>query len=128
MKLSKNIRYLVRVRDYETVHVEVGAEADHRDLGYSDEGWAELTGQQRHNETDHLELVVISEVERLARDELHQISQWSEISPNLAEDFLSSAPMQRSNHARTTNEKTGPAPASRRVRPRGGGPTSPSAA
>jgi len=131
MKLTKHIRYLVRVRDYETVQVEVGAEADHHDLGYSDQEWAQATPQLRHNETDHLELVVISEVEKLARTELEIVAEWSEISPNLAEDFLSEPTIatmqeQRSNHART--EKTGPPPTSRRIRPRGGGPTSPSAA
>jgi len=121
MKLTKNIRYLVRVRDYETVHVEVGAEADHHDLGMDDRAWAELSPTQRATNTDFLELLVIDEVERLARDELSRIARWSEIEPNLAEDFLSTTPMPRSNHAR--NPQTGPQPqASRRVR-RGGGAT-----
>jgi hypothetical protein len=36
VKLTKNCRYLVRVRDYETAHVEVGAEISHFDIGYDD--------------------------------------------------------------------------------------------
>jgi hypothetical protein len=121
VKLSKNIRYLVRVRDYETVHVEVGAEADHHDLGWSDEDWAELK-ETRASWIDQLELLVITEVERLAREELQTIATWSEIEPNLAEDFLhsapmSSAPIQRSQHAPSA-KKTGSTPSSRRIRPR----------
>jgi len=117
MKLSKNIRYLVRVRDYETVQVEVGAEADHHDLGLSDEEWTNLNAEHQHTYIDHLELLVISEVEKLARYELEIIATWSEISPNLAQDFLSEptiASLQKDNHARTP--KTDPPPASRRVR------------
>ena len=131
MKLSKNIRYLVRVRDYETVHVEVGAEADHHDMGWSDEDWAAL-GETRASWIDQLELLVITEVERLAREELSQIARWSEISPNIAEDFLSSAPLSpahpRSQHA-TATKKVGSSAPSRRVRrgPTGGG-SPPSAA
>jgi hypothetical protein len=116
MKLMKNIRYLVRVRDYETVHVEVGAEADHHDLGFTSEEWSQLAPQNRATFTDHLEILLIKEVEKLARHELETIAQWSEISPNLAEDFLSSAPLPttRSQHARTP--KTGTSAASRRLR------------
>ena len=119
MKLSKNIRYLVRVRDYETVHVEVGAEADHHDLGWSDEDWAALR-ETRPSWIDQLELLVITECERLAVEELQRIAQFSEISPNLADDFLSSATLQpahvqRSQHA-TTTKKTGSTQAGRRVR------------
>jgi hypothetical protein len=130
VKLTKNIRYLVRVRDYETVHVEVGAEADHHDLGWSDEDWAALR-ETRPSWIDQLELLVITEVEKLAREELHQINQWSEISPNLAEDFLSSAPLspaptqQRSQHG--TDKKTGSPPSSGGIR-RGPSRTPPSAA
>jgi hypothetical protein len=132
MKLSKNIRYLVRVRDYETVHVEVGAEADHHDMGWSDEDWAAL-GETRASWIDQLELLVITEVERLAREELSQIARWSEISPNIAEDFLSSAPLSpvpphaRSQHG--TAKKAGSTATSRRVRRSpSGGRTPPSAA
>ena len=117
MKLSKNIRYLVRVRDYETVQVEVGAEADHHDLGYSDQDWHTMLESERTTRIDLLELLVISEVEKLARYELEIIATWSEISPNLAQDFLSEptiASLQKDNHARTP--KTDPPPASRRVR------------
>jgi hypothetical protein len=103
MKLSKNIRYLVRVRDYETVHVEVGAEADHHDLGLGDEEWAALAPQHRATYTDQLEILVITEVEKLARGELLTIAQWSEIEPNLAQDFLSSHPLPRSTNARKKN-------------------------
>jgi hypothetical protein len=124
VKLSKNIRYLVRVRDYETVHVEVGAEADHHDLGWSDEDWAALR-ETRGSWIDQLELLVIGEVEKLAREELQTIAQWSEISPNLADDFLSSAHTQRSTHA--TAKKAGSTASSRRVR-RGPSGSPPSAA
>jgi hypothetical protein len=119
MKLSKQIRYTVRVRDYEIVQVEVGAEADHHDLGWSDEDWAALR-ETRPSWTDQLELLVITEVEKLAREELQIIAGWSEISPNLAEDFLHSAPLssastQRSQHG-TAKKKAGSTPSSRRVR------------
>ena len=113
MKITKHVRYTVRVREYEVVQVEVGAEADHHDLGIGDEDWTELD-ETRSSWIDQLELLVITEVEKLARDELQTIAQWSEITPNLADDFLSSAPMQRSTHAR--NQKAGSTPASRRVR------------
>jgi hypothetical protein len=126
VKLSKNIRYLVRVRDFETVHIEVGAEADHHDLGYSDQDWSAMLDKQRTTNIDHLELLVIEEVDRLARRELEAVAEWSEISPNLAEDYLETKPayLQRSQHA--YNKKTDP-PASggRRIR-RGGGGTPPS--
>lgn len=119
VRLSKNIRYTVRVRDYETVQVEVGAVADHHDLGWSDEDWAELK-ETRASWIDQLELLVINEVEKLAREELQTISAWSEISPNLAEDFLHSAPLspapiQRSQHG-TANKKADSSASSRRVR------------
>jgi hypothetical protein len=118
MKLSKHIRYTVRVRDYEIVQVEVGADADHHDLGWSDEDWAALR-ETRASWTDQLELLVITEVEKLAREELQIIAGWSEISPNLAEDFLhsarlSTAPTPRSQHAPA--KKTGSSTPSRRVR------------
>jgi hypothetical protein len=118
VKLFKQIRYTVRVRDYEIVQVEVGAEADHHDLGWSDEDWAALR-ETRASWTDQLELLVITEVEKLAREELETVSSWTEISPNLAEDFLhsarlSSAPTQRSQHG--TAKKAGSSASSRRVR------------
>jgi hypothetical protein len=126
MKLTKHIRYLVRVRDYETVQVEVGAEADHHDLGLTDEQWTNLNAEHQHTYVDHLELLVINEVERLAADELQRIARWSEIEPNLAEDFLSST--QRSSNARTANKKADSSPSSRRIRRSPGGGNSPSAA
>jgi hypothetical protein len=130
MKLTKQIRYTVRVRDYEIVQVEVGAEADHHDLGWSDEDWAALS-ETRSSWVDQLELLVITEVEKLAREELETVSSWSEISPNLAEDFLhsarlSSAPTQRNQHA-SAKKTTDSSPSSRRVR-RGPSRTPPSAA
>jgi len=126
MKLTKHIRYLVRVRDYETVQVEVGAEADHHDLGLTDEQWTNLNAEHQHTYVDHLELLVINEVERLAADELQRIARWSEIEPNLAEDFLSST--QRSSNARTAHKKADSSPSSRRIRRSPGGGNSPSAA
>jgi hypothetical protein len=131
VKVSKNIRYLVRIRDYETIHIEVGAEADHHDLGWSDEDWSQIQ-ENRGSWIDQLELLVITEVEKLAREEMARIVQWSEIEPNLAEDFLSSAPLSpahpRSQHA-TATKKVGSSAPSRRVRrgPTGGG-SPPSAA
>lgn len=126
MKLSKNIRYIARIRDYETAHVEVGAEADHHDLGFTDDGWAELAPQHRATFTDHLEIMVINEVEKLAREELEMLAQFSEISPNLAEDFLSTPP--RSQNARGTQKKVDhPSPSTRRVRRNSGGATPPAA-
>jgi hypothetical protein len=120
VKVTKTIRYLVRVRDYETVHVEVGAEADHHDLGYSDQEWAQMLTATRADNVDRLELLVITEVERLAHDELSRIAMWSEISPNLAEDFLSSTPTPPNRSSTYAGEqrtqKTDPPPASRRIR------------
>ena len=116
MKVSKNIRYLVRIRDYETIHIEVGAEADHHDLGWSDEDWSQIQ-ENRGSWIDQLELLVITEVEKLAREEMARIVQWSEIEPNLAEDFLSSAPLSpvpphaRSQHG--TAKKAGSTATSR---------------
>ena len=126
MKLTKHIRYLVRVRDYETVQVEVGAEADHHDLGLSDEDWTALDAAHRRTYTDHLELLIIEEVERLATEELQQVNQWSDISPNLAEDFLL-AQKKRSQNGRANTKADTPS-SSRRVRPGGRSPTSPPAA
>jgi hypothetical protein len=128
VKLIKHIRYLVRVHDYETVHVEVGAEVDHHDLGLTDDQWAEvMTIKDRQEGVLLLQEKLNTEVEKLAREELERIATWSEISPNLAEDFLSSNPLPttRSQSART--EKTDPPPASRRLR-RDPGRTPPPAA
>jgi hypothetical protein len=108
VKLSKNVRYLVRVRDYETIHVEVGAEASHYDLGIDDQHLASLDGAQIDRKWDSLQRMVEIEVDRLAREELTIIAGWSEISPNLAEDYLSVEPpttVQRNQHA--NNKKTG---------------------
>jgi hypothetical protein len=126
MKLSKHIRYLVRVRDYETVQVEVGAEVDHHDLGYDDRAWAELNSEHRKTFTDHMELLLITEVEELALEELSKVAEWSDLPNNLAEDFLHSAPLPRSNNARTTTKKAGTSSPSRRVQ-RGPSTTPPAA-
>jgi hypothetical protein len=127
MKLTKTIRYLVRVRDYETVHVEVGAEATHLDLGIDDALLATFDGPTIDRRWDSLQHMVEEEVERMARQELEQIASWSEISPNLAEDFLSTTPLPttRSQNART--QKTSTPPTSRRIR-RDPGRTTPPAA
>lgn len=111
MKLSKNVRYLVRVRDYETAHVEVGAEISHLDLGVDDYRLTLLTDIQRAGLVTQLHDQLNIEVDRIAREELTVIAGWSEISPNLAEDYLSVEPhttMQRKPNAK----KTGPQSAS----------------
>jgi hypothetical protein len=131
VKLSKNIRYLVRVRDYETVHIEVGAEISHFDLGYNDERWARLRARDEEGRYIlEIEKLLKFEVDQLARAELEAVAEWSEISPNLAEDFLSAEPayLQRSQHAHTNKKTDPPASGGRRIR-RGAGrgtpPTSP---
>jgi hypothetical protein len=106
VKLSKHTRYLVRVRDYETVQVECGAEISHYDLGYGDEEWAGLTIERRHELIEGLHRQLIYEVDQIAREELEVIAGWSEINPNLAEDYLSEKPpttMQRKPDAKTTS-------------------------
>jgi hypothetical protein len=107
VKLSKNVRYLVRVRDYETIHVEVGAEISHYDLGIDDAHWADLFSDPREQFINRMHEMLATEVDRIAREELAIIAGWSEISPNLAEDFLSvesPTTMQRNHHA---SKKTG---------------------
>jgi len=136
VKLSKNVRYLIRIRDYETAHIEVGAEISHHDLGFTDEEWAHLRDPTRTTVRDpnkvrdryveSMHALLNEEVDRIAREEMTVISGWSEISPNLAEDYLSVEPppatMQRKPHA----TKTGPKPASGRGVRRGA--TAPTAA
>jgi hypothetical protein len=128
MKLSKTIRFTVRVRDYESVHIEVGAEASHYDLGIDDQLLATFDGPQIDRRWDSLQRMVEDEVDRLARQELETVSELSEILPNLANDYLD-AKEQEDQHARNHQQKSAtPAPASRRVR-RGGSPsTTPPAA
>jgi len=114
MKLSKSRRYLIRIRDYETTTVEVGAEISHYDIGYDDQSWAEATAQQRVSQTKKLRDLLDHEVDRLAREELEIVADWSEITPNLADDYLkSTAPMQRNQYAEKTDSHT---PSSRRLR------------
>jgi hypothetical protein len=118
VKLSKNVKYLVRVRDYETVHIEVGAEISHYDLGYDDQAWTELNPDAREKWADVLHNMVNTEVDRIAREELTVVAGWSEISPNLAEDYLSVEPhttMQRKPHAtKKTGSQSTPSRAIRR--------------
>jgi hypothetical protein len=106
VKISKNVKYLVRVRDYETAHVEVGAEISHHDISYDDDNWAVLSKRQRDELIETMHAMLNHEVDRIAREELEIIAGWSEISPNLALDFLSVEPppatMQRKPHARKT--------------------------
>jgi hypothetical protein len=104
VKLSKSRRYLVRVREYETVHVEVGAEISHYDIGYDDQSWAQMSTGIRNRHIKTLQDLLNEEVDRLAREELEVIADWSEISPNLADDYLqSTAPMQRNQNAEKTD-------------------------
>lgn len=132
MKVSKHIRFTVRVRDYESAYVEVGFEGDHHDLGFADEDWAELR-ETRSSWIDQLELLVITEVEKLAREELERINSFSE-AHNIADDFLSTAPLhpanpQRSQHG-TGTKKVGSTPSRRGIRREGGSsrtPTPPAA-
>lgn len=116
MKLTKNCRYLVRVRDYETAHIEVGAEISHFDLGYDDEAWA--ASNQRPRLIDQMRATLNIEVDRLAREELETIAEWSEISPNLADDFLQTPPppaiVQRNQHAKKTGSQSAPSGGLRR--------------
>jgi len=132
MKLSKNIRYLVRVRDYETVHVEIGAEASHLDLGIDDDDLTKLSPEEWDTLAKSLRAMVDSECHQLARSELEVISEWSEIEPNLAQDFLHQPPPaylhRRVQHAHRDPKKTDPPPNSGKLR-RGTGraPTPPAA-
>lgn len=120
MRLKKTIHYHVRVRDYETIYVEVGAEADHRDLGVDDDALAKMTDAEWKTMTQSLRAMVDSECHENARTELEVISEWSEIEPNLAADFLhtpSPAYLQRRyHHANRTAKKTDPNPPSRGLR------------
>ena len=111
VKISKNVKYLVRVRDYETAHVEVGAEISHFDIGYDDENWAVLSKRQRDELIETMHTLLDSEVDRIAREELGIIAGWSEITPNLALDYLSVEPpatMQRKPHAKKTGADAAP--------------------
>lgn len=122
MKLSKNTRFLVRVRDYEVVHIEVGSEVTHFDLGYDDLGWATLPPKQRDSEIEHLHSILSVAVEEMAREELEIVGQWSEFSPNVAEDFLShhsasaSAPLPLKRKDNATDKKTDSPTTGRRLR------------
>jgi hypothetical protein len=119
VKLSKNCRYLVRVRDYETVHIEVGAEISHFDVGYTNEELARDTRDEDVSGriTDLMREMLNKEVDRLAREELETVAEWSEVSPNLAEDYLDTPPpttVQRSHHAKTTGPQPAPSGGLRR--------------
>ena len=117
MKLTKNCRYLVRVRDYETAHIEVGAEISHHDIGYDDDAWACAEPYKRSKGADTMRAMLNIEVDRLAREELETIAEWSEISPNLAEDYLQTPPpanLQRNQHAKKTGSQSAPSGGLRR--------------
>jgi acyl-CoA reductase-like NAD-dependent aldehyde dehydrogenase len=107
VKLTKNCRYLVRVRDYETAHVEVGAEISHFDIGYDDAAWAKLPATKRDSYMKDLGVLLDEEVDRLAREELATLAEWSEFTPNLAEDYLQTPPAnkQRNQHATKTGSQ-----------------------
>jgi hypothetical protein len=105
VKLSKHIRFIIRVREYETCQVEVGAEISHFDIGYNDHDWAE--SNQRPRLIDQMRAALSIEVDRLAREELETVAEWSEISPNLAEDYLQTpAQTQRKHHATKTGSQS----------------------
>jgi acyl-CoA reductase-like NAD-dependent aldehyde dehydrogenase len=112
VKLVKNCRFLVRVRDYETAHIEVGAEVSHFDVGYDNESWAGLPDERRERYIKDIHALLDHEVDRLAREELETVAKWSEISPNLAEDYLETIPlpvrMQRNHHAKKTDTQSAP--------------------
>jgi len=91
MKLSKTLRIIVRVREFETVQIEVGAEASHYDLGYTDEILSNANDSYRNQLNTKLEALIQSEVDKLAREELEKISTWSDFHPNLADDYLGSS-------------------------------------
>lgn len=112
MKLEKHLRILVRIRDYETVQVEVGAEISDEDL---DKRPADLDTTM-----NHMQLILSRQLDTLLRAELENATRWSEIHPNLADNYLSTY-VQRDQRARSTDGKTThtAAPASRRIRRRG---------
>jgi hypothetical protein len=82
------MRFTVRVREFETVQVEVAADASHFDLGIDDEQLANI-GEGKQLRTRLRELVE-TEVKNLATEELARISALSDFSPNLADDYLGS--------------------------------------
>jgi hypothetical protein len=123
MKFTKSVRYIVRVREYETIQIEVGAEAGHHDLGLDDDELSRLSEIERVRSAASLKKMVLREVEGMAQEELEQVARWSEFSPNLAQDVLRE---QRSNRG---SEKTDSSTATgRRVRRGGGGGTGTAAA
>jgi hypothetical protein len=129
MKLSKHVRYTVRVREYEIAQVEVGAEGSHFDMGLDDQMLAKLNPEEWDTIEKSLRAMVDAEVHELARSELEVISEWSEIEPNLAQDFLHTPPpayIQRRQHHATQQKTHNPSPTSRRLR-RGPLPTPPTA-
>lgn len=128
MKLSKTIHYHVRVRDYETIYVEVGATASHLDLGVTDEALPLMTEAEWGTMVESLRAMVDSECHENARTELTVISEWSEIEPNLAQDFLHTPPpaylQRRYHHARNATKKADTASSSGKLR-RGGSSRTP---
>ena len=110
MRLSKTLRFTVRVREFETMHVEVGAEVSHYDFAMNDEELAEYTKRSPAAQTNlgvAMRNALDDEVNKLAREELEKISKWSDFSPNLADDYLGST--------NADNKKTH-SPSPRRIR------------
>jgi hypothetical protein len=113
MKISKQIRFTVRIREYETVSVEVSAEASHYDLSVDDAALAKLSMKGQENLQDRITDLVEQEVTRLATKELAAVNELSEFDTNLADDYISNVP--RSQHARTEKTNSTP-PAGRGLR------------
>jgi hypothetical protein len=93
MKYSKTLRLTVRVREFETVQIEVGAEISHFDFAMDDNELAAYTKRSPAAQTNlgvAMRTALDDEVEKLARTELEKISTWTEFSPNLADDYLGS--------------------------------------
>ena len=130
MKYSKSLRFIVRVHEYETAQVEVSAEASHYDINLDDNELARLSIDERAKAAEYLKRIVANEVQDLARDELERIATWSEIHPNLAEDFLNTPtnlPLAQNHRSEHVSQKVGPSTSDvRRVSRRRGIPTTPS--
>jgi hypothetical protein len=125
MKISKTMRFTINNRQYENATVEVGAEATHHDLGFTDDQWAEvvLVNKDHAVYQSKLEDMVLTEVEKLAVQELRRVERFCENSDNLARDYLNaceeSSPTNkpRSQHAR--DQETSAQSSSRRRLRRG---------
>jgi hypothetical protein len=87
MRVSKSLTYTVRIREYETVKVEVGAEMTVYDLGYDDLDIQRLTSEDRDGLWVRLWDTVNTEVEQQQFEALREVA---DISPtaNLSHDVL----------------------------------------